>query len=120
MISSIGGFSTKRSRTVWRAVTLAMAFLGNHSGVGIVDGIPLFSQVDDQSSLARAEGLDVVHIVRGEDNGHPVFAVESLDKVANREFRDGIEPDGGFVEEQDRWPVHTGMRPGRIASVAPG
>ncbi len=55
--------------------------------------------VDDDD--AAAEGLDVVHIVGGEDDGDAALAVQSQDEIAHGELGDGIEADGGLVEEQD-------------------
>ena len=111
-----------------------MTLLRGHRGVRVADGVAFDREVDDQASLAcdpsaqviegavgknptlashhdpRAECLDVVHIVRREDDGHAFIPVELLDEITDGQLGDGVEADGRFVEEEDGWTMEKGSR----------
>ena len=74
--------------------------------------------VAEHASLADhhhppAELFDVVHVVRREDDGHPVLGVQALDEVAHRELGDGVEPDRRLVEDGI---IHMKERSGKLAA----
>src|SRR5579885_2400629 len=60
----------------------------------------IFSVPDHDDAFGQR--LDIVHIVRGENDGYAVVAVEALDELAHRELRGRIEPDRRLIEKQNR------------------
>ena len=102
-------------------------------GTGEVDMEPPFGQnagaqareraVGEQASLADdddalGQRLDVVHVVRRQQHGHALLAVEPPHELAHGELRGRIEADGRLVEEQDRGIVQQGggeLRPHALA-----
>src|SRR6218665_7380 len=54
---------------------------------------------------ARADGLDILQLVRGEDDGDAALAVDLGKKAPHRILGDHIETDGRLIEEQDLWIV---------------
>ena len=58
------------------------------------------SLADDHD--AAAEHLDIVHVVGRQDNSCLPLPVDSFDEVAHRQFGDGIQADGRFVQEEQR------------------
>ena len=113
-------------------------------GVGVGDRAAVVGEIDRQPALAgdaraqlgeravgqdlavadhdhaRAQRLDVVHVVRREDHRHAALAVEPLDEVADRELRDGVEADRRLVEEQDRRRVEQRRREIAAHALAEG
>jgi hypothetical protein len=64
----------------------------------------------------RAQRLDVVHVVGGEQHRGAALAVLPAHEVAHGELRGGVEADGGLVEKQDLRPVQ--QRRGQVAAHA--
>ena len=133
MTSRDAAYQFRCGHALWvEAQVDPLAVAGDLFCVWVADGAAFARQIDDQSALggdrlaqsaeravgedaARADdhhpgaqGLDVVHVVRGEDNGGAAFLVEALYKVAHRQLRHRVEADGGFVEEEQTRPVQEG------------
>ena len=58
------------------------------------------SVVDDQDPVA--EPFDILEVVRREDDGRAVFAVDVADELADALFGDHVQADGRLVEKQQR------------------
>jgi hypothetical protein len=59
---------------------------------------------------ALGERLDVVHVVRREDDRDAVLAVQRLHEVAHGKLRDGVEADRRLVQKQHAWLVQHARR----------
>lgn len=73
---------------------------------------------DDDHPLGQ--GLDVVHVVGGEQHGHAALAVQALDEVAHRQLRRRVQADGGLVEEEHVGLVQQGRGDLRAHPLAQG
>ena len=57
-----------------------------------------------------AQGLDVVHIMGGQHDGDAPFPVQPLDEISHGELGNGVQADGGLVQEEHRRRVQQGRR----------
>src|SRR5215510_2461418 len=107
--------------------TTAMAL--NHPCGGLLDNLLRVDQIDDQPALVAdrgaqgcqaavandfatsndhdtlTQGLNIVHIMRCENDCHPIVAIEHFDKIAYRQLRDSIEANGRLIEKQEARPM---------------
>lgn len=57
---------------------------------------------------AFAQGLDIGHVMRGEQYGRTVAAVVFAQEGADAALHGDVEANGGFVEEENLWPMEQG------------
>src|SRR5262245_66476435 len=96
---------------------------------GLLDNLLRVDQIDDQPALVADRGaqgrqaavaddlatssdhdtltqsLNIVHIMRRENHGHPIVAIEYFDKIAYCQLRDRIEANGRLIEKQEARPM---------------
>lgn len=85
---------------------------------GEVAVVDFFAVVDDDDAVA--EGLDIGHIVAGEQGGDLVTAVVVAEEVAHGFLGDDVETDGGLVEEKDAGAVEEGGDELHLHALAEG